>query len=66
MNRRIATVFQGYRTLTDNERDEFIETVNEYNRAGLEKKSRMTREATEYTYKVDMGPVSTGCPCCGR
>lgn len=69
MDRNVAAVIQGFVALTDAQGAEFVESVNEYINGAAPTKERIVREARRdfgAITKVDLGPVSQACPCCGR
>jgi len=66
MNRRVASVLQGFHNLTVDEQVEFVAKVNEYITGSDVTKGVIIREANRYVFNVDMGPQTSGCPCCGR
>jgi hypothetical protein len=58
-------VLAGFARLSDNDRSEVIEKLNEFVRADYVTRSQL-RESFEKSANVVAGPVSIGCPCCGR
>ena len=62
MNSRVITVFRGFLSLTAQERAQLVEALNNYVRAD----DRGKRSVEIEVRKAILGPVSSGCPCCGR
>ncbi|GII25498.1 hypothetical protein Pme01_50950 [Planosporangium mesophilum] len=62
MDRATALVFSGFTRLNAAQQDDLINELNEYIRGNQLTKSSKVEEA----YRVVLGPVSGGCPCCGR
>ena len=58
-------VLAGFARLSDMERREVIERMSEFTNATVERRAQL-REGFEKSAGVIAGPVSTGCPCCGR
>ena len=65
MERRARRVFRGYLELSNFERKEFEDAVEEFRR-GSESTRKDLRTNVEREVRMDTGPVGTGCPCCGR
>ena len=65
MNKKRRRVVLGYFQLSDDERKEF-DTERENFRAASGTQRRDLRESHEKSDKMDLGPVSPSCPCCGR
>jgi hypothetical protein len=61
----VARVLRGYSQLSSEEQDEFITSINSYNRADYSTKTAFRRRYDEIL-RVDVGPVSGVCGCCGR
>ena len=68
MDQEVALVLNGYLSLTQVQRSDFIDYLNSYNQGGQDERDRITRESTyRGVRKVDVGPITTGiCPCCHR
>lgn len=67
MDSKVAAVVQGFAALSQVQRAEFIAVVNRYIDGDLITKDRIVRESRrDWITKVDLGPVSQTCPCCGR
>jgi hypothetical protein len=65
MNEKTKRVFRGWLELSSTEREEFQKAIDEYNRAS-ETRKRELRESYDRVIKMQTGPLSQGCPCCGR
>ena len=66
MTNQARLVLQGFFDLSDPDKQEVGDLIDQYRRAiGAEKKASV-RETFESHGRITMGPVSTGCPCCGR
>ena len=66
MSDKTIVVLNGYLKLTDEERQEFIDAVNNFH-----KKSYIGRvdfvENVQKSQRMVLGPLSsTACPCCGK
>jgi len=70
MTDNVKKVMAGYLALTAAEQSEFIDELNEFNKEPPEKKRMIKKGLYESlgrnAERVLMGPVSTGCPCCGK
>lgn len=66
MDRATATVVRGFTRLSDSQRREFIQQINEYMEGNYERKALIASAAQRDMLRVDMGPLSGGCPCCGK
>lgn len=53
-------MLSGFARLTDEEKNEFIDALNNQ----LEKVSKGIKEA--HDFRITLGPLKSGCPCCGR
>lgn len=58
-------VLAGFARLSQSERSEVIEKMNEFINADVVRREQF-RESFEKSAGVTAGPVGTGCPCCGR
>ena len=70
MDNKVFTVLNGFISLNDNQRGEFIDALNELLKGGrhgvsLESLQESVRKK-EYGTTINFGPVPSGCPCCGR
>lgn len=65
MNDKTRRVFHGWLELSAAERDEFEKAIREYN-AAYPTKQRELRESADRVIKMQTGPLTGGCPCCGR
>lgn len=63
MDRKVGIIFRAYLSLSDAQKSELIQTMNDYNGGTIEKKIALSHSAM----RVDLGPVSGGgCPLCGK
>lgn len=58
-------VLAGFARLATADRDEVIQRMNEFLNAGQTGKKDLCA-AFEKSAGVVMGPIGSGCPCCGR
>jgi hypothetical protein len=64
--KNVGIVFRGFTQLSQQEQSEFIELLNAY-QSGTEFRKRELRENVLGTVtKMQTGPHSPGCVCCGR
>ena len=66
MNEKTNRVFNGWLALTENERNDFEKAVREYQAAPIDKRARLRESTRDHATKMQTGPLSQGCPCCGR
>jgi hypothetical protein len=66
MDPDVARVLRGYTSLTTAQRSAFVRHVNEYNEGTSAAQERIIREAINKSQRMDVGPTSGSCPCCGR
>ncbi len=70
MDRRVAAVVQGFAALTPTQRNECVTLLSDYINGTQITKERIVRESGRdwggAITKVDLGPTSQACPCCGR
>ncbi|WP_042427962.1 hypothetical protein [Streptacidiphilus anmyonensis] len=67
MDSKVAGVLRGYINLTPAQRREFIDALNQYNQGTPVTQERLVNEANrQWITKVDLGPTSQVCGCCGR
>lgn len=66
MDRATATVVLGFTRLNDSQRREFMRKVSEYTGGSQQTKSLIASAAQRDLLRVDMGPLSGGCACCGK
>jgi hypothetical protein len=64
MNDKTKLVFNGWLALSDDEREEFKKAKKEY-KEGSATRQQQLRESVR-VLKMQTGPLSGGCPCCGR
>lgn len=66
MNERTRLVFAGFLKLTTSEKADLINAIKEYYEKS-EVEQRAIKTMTESVVrKAVLGPLSGGCPCCGR
>lgn len=66
MNKQVANVLNGYITLSDTDKREFIQEINKYIE-GSDTTKRILNEEVRKTFdSVNFGPAPGGCPCCGK
>jgi hypothetical protein len=65
MDRATATVVRGFTRLSDLQRQEFIRQISRYVEGNHETKFLIASAAGD-VLRVDMGPLSGGCTCCGK
>lgn len=59
-------VKSGYTELSDAERQDVINFINEYEKSGSLGKVNLSKRARE-TFSKSLGPTgSNNCPCCGK
>jgi len=61
----VQRVFRGYTRLTNSQQNEVVELINDFSRRVTEQKTAV-RKSFENVPGVVLGPVGSGCPCCGR
>lgn len=65
MTNRTKTVLNGFVKLTADEQREFIDALNDYLRKPEPSRGPI-REDIAKGMRVTLGPVGSGCICCGR
>ncbi|MFZ2852617.1 MAG: hypothetical protein WAZ34_00725 [Rhodocyclaceae bacterium] len=73
MSTNSSRVFAAWAALSPTERNEVVKLINEYQKAMPDEKDKMTlehlNESSQHTKKslsVNFGPLSGGCPMCGK
>lgn len=68
MTNKTKLALRGFFDLSQSERQEFIDKVNEFLKSPDADERRLLREGIEkQAEKIMTGPLdSGGCPCCGR
>ncbi len=68
MDSKVAGVLRGFHSLTPTQQSELITTLNQYIQGPPGTKERLVNEANRNfgITKVDLGPTSQVCGCCGR
>lgn len=64
MNKDVLLVLQGYLNLSEADKAELIRQLNNYNSSN--DKATFKRDIGGKVKSVDLGPLSSGCTCCGR
>jgi hypothetical protein len=73
MNTKSSRVFAAWAALSSSERSEVVQLINEYQNSKPEDRSRLAlehlNESRQHIVKsssVNFGPLSGGCPMCGK
>lgn len=69
MNKRIACVLNGFISLDENEKEEFLKEVERYKKEKINKGSGRATEAIQDSIRdhtIQLGPIKQGCLCCGK
>jgi len=67
MTQKAERVIQGYLELSDSEQKEVDNALSELRFAdGMVKRANAMKSLNASHRRITMGPVSKGCPCCGR
>jgi hypothetical protein len=61
----VELVFNGFCKLSDSEKKDVIDAIIDYQKADI-KGRRAIVEGSEKRARIQLGPVGTLCPCCGR
>lgn len=61
VNRKTRLVLRGYLDLSESERRDLIRELNR-----VIELSEVNKSARKRDISMELGPVSSGCPCCGR
>jgi hypothetical protein len=64
MNSKVAIVLNGFEQLDADEQEEFIRELNK-RRSGKRDELRKSLEESKRAV-MNLGPMPSGCPCCGR
>ena len=56
-------VLHGFLELTSNEKEDFIKEIENWSELSFSEKKDFQKSIEE---SVDVGPISSTCPCCGR
>jgi len=64
MDRDVLLVLHGFLSLTEAQKLELIKQINNYNDSS--DKSTFARDIGGKVKSIDLGPLSSGCKCCGR
>ena len=65
MDRQTAIVLQAITKLSPSQRAVLVRHWNEYTEGATETKTRIVNES-KHAMRVDVGPLSGGCPLCGK
>jgi hypothetical protein len=66
MTNKAKLVLQGYFDLSDSDKQVVEDMIEQHKRAVGTEKRASVRKSFESQGRITLGPVSTGCPCCGR
>jgi len=63
MNDKVLAVINGFESLNEEERKQFIEDINKL----LQGKRALRKSViANESFTISLGPLQGGCPCCGR
>lgn len=62
----VESVLNGFIHLSDEEREEFLERISEYQETVIVRKREIAENVEKRVNQVYAGPTPTACPCCGR
>lgn len=66
-NIKILKILKGYVVLSEREKVEFVQSINEYIKSDGDYQNRMKNYLKTTFYNEDLGPThSNQCPCCGK
>jgi hypothetical protein len=60
MDEEVRLVLRGFANLNDQQKREVARIVRGYTTDGV------LNEEVKKSIRIGMGPIGTGCPCCGR
>jgi hypothetical protein len=66
MNDKTRRAINGWLALSVSEREEFEKAIREYNISTATKQRELREKFSDRVSKMQTGPLSSGCPCCGR
>ena len=66
MTDKTKFVMKGYIELSDEEKADFIDELNNYNKSGRALQENFSERVGKSINSVVFGPLSKQCPCCGR
>ena len=70
MNKKTAHVLQGFLLLSDEEKKEIIEQIEEYKKYPITAKGLIQKSLKEHfgmeSHGISLGPSPNSCPCCGK
>jgi hypothetical protein len=66
MNDRTRLVFAGFLKLTPSEQADFIRAVKDYYDKSESEQRTIEGFTERQATKAVLGPLDSGCPCCGR
>lgn len=70
MNKKTAHVLQGFLSLSDEEKKEIIEQIEEYKKYPYLTKDSIEKSLNENfgmeSHSISLGPSPNSCPCCGK
>lgn len=65
MNRNTQLVYRGFLQLNEEEKRQFIEEINKFFQKDHQGRQFEISEISK-NERIVLGPLSTGCPCCGK
>jgi hypothetical protein len=66
VNSKTKAVFRGYTQLSTLERNELIQEIRKFNQDNYAERRRKEATIDLSEIRMELGPLSGGCPCCGR
>jgi len=66
MDQNVACVFRGYTRLNDEQQDELVKAINDYNKQSVKEQEQRRHWLEKSVGRVILGPVGGACTCCGR
>lgn len=63
MSKNLEKVLNGFMTLSDKERADFVKKANDFINGDLEVQKSMRLDNKK---SANLGPLNSVCPCCGR
>jgi len=66
MSKKSDIVFHGYLNLSPSEQQEVRDEIEDYHNSSQESQKSIKRANEDTFQRITLGPIGTGCPCCGR
>jgi hypothetical protein len=63
MTENTRRVLKGFIELSDDEKQEFVDELQKWSDLDFSERRRYQKSIQE---SVDLGPLSSACPCCGK